>query len=149
MRASTLDRLVLLAFIVVAVLLYTSTASYTGIAQTTSARYVRFLALAFGGLSALQLIGSLRSGWHPRWDGPIDIFGRLDRFVMVVGALIGFALAFEPLGFFVSAALFLPLLALGLGYRNILAVALTTIGVLGAVWLLFVKLLAVNLPGLG
>ena len=145
MRRTTLDRLVLVGFVIVAVLLYLSTADYRGIAQTTSARYVQFLAVAFGGLSALQLLFSLRGAAGD--ERPLDLVGRVDRFVMLVVALIAFAVAFKPLGFFLSALVFLPAVSLALGYRNLLVIALTTGGVIGVVWLLFVRILAVNLPG--
>ena len=145
MRRTTLDRLVLVGFVIVAVLLFISTANYRGIAQTTSARYVQFLALAFGGLSAVQLMFSMRGTTAA--ETPLNLVGRVDRFAVLVAALIAFAVAFKPLGFFPSALVFLPVVALALGYRNLLVIALTTLGVVGVVWLLFVRILAVNLPG--
>lgn len=144
MTRSTLDRLVLAGFVVLAVLLWLSTADYTGIAQRTSAKYVRFLALSFGILSAAQLLLSLRRTGP---DEPLDLFGRAGRFFGLLAALIAFAAVFRTLGFFIPAALFIPVVALLLGYRNLLVIALSTAGVLGAVWLIFVQVLSVNLPG--
>lgn len=145
-KRETLDRLVLVGFIVLAVLLYLSTASYTGIAQKTSAKYVRFLAMSFGGLSVVQLLFSFRRNLPPR---PLDLFGRAGRFFGLLAALIVFAIAFEPLGFFIPAAVFIPGIALMMGYRNIPVIALTTAGVLAGVYLVFIRLLSVNLPGPG
>ncbi|MDN5786588.1 tripartite tricarboxylate transporter TctB family protein [Pseudorhodobacter sp.] len=145
MTRELLDRIVLGGFIVLAVLLYLSTASYPGIAQKTSALYVRFLAVSFGGLSAVQLLFSLRK---PSGSGePLDLFGRASRFFGLMVGLIIFAVLFESLGFFIPAAVFIPLIAVMLGYRNPAVIALSTGGVLLAVYLIFVQLLSVNLPG--
>lgn len=146
MSRNTLDRIVLLGFVVLAVLLYLSTADYTGIAQKTSAKYVRFLAVCFGGLGLVQLLISFRQ--HAA-DEKLDLFGRAGRFFGLIAALILFALAFEPLGFFIPAAIFISVVAVLLGYRNLPVIGLTTAGVLACVWLIFIRLLAVNLPGPG
>lgn len=145
MTRETLDRLVLGGFIVLAVLLYLSTASYTGIAQKTSALYVRFLAVSFGGLSAVQLLFSLRKTAPDA--APLDLFGRAGRFFGLMAGLIAFALAFKSLGFFIPAAVFIPAISWMLGYRNPLVIALSTGGVLLGVYLIFIRLLSVNLPG--
>lgn len=144
MTHSTLDRLVLAGFIGLAVLLYLSTADYPGIAQKTTAKYVRFLALSFGILSSVQLLLSLR---RRAADEALDLFGRVGRFFGLLAGLVLFALAFEPLGFFIPAAVFIPSVAVLLGYRNPVVIGLSTAGVLAAVWLIFVQLLSVNLPG--
>lgn len=144
MTRETLDRLVLGGFILLAVLLYVSTAGYTGIAQKTSAVYVRFLAISFGGLSAVQLLFSLRKGAN---NEPLDLFGRAARFFGLMAGLILFAMAFESLGFFIPAAVFIPAVAWMLGYRNLLIVGLSTASVLLAVYLIFIRVLSVNLPG--
>ncbi|SNT75637.1 tripartite tricarboxylate transporter TctB family protein [Paracoccus seriniphilus] len=144
MSRNILDRLLLAGFIGLAVLLYLSTADYSGIAQKTSAKYVRFLAVSFGGLGAIQLLLSLR---NRAADERLDLFGRAGRFFGLLAGLVAFALAFEPLGFFIPAAVFIPVIAVLLGYRNPVVIGLSTAGVLAAVWLIFVQLLSVNLPG--
>ncbi|MFV0475771.1 MAG: tripartite tricarboxylate transporter TctB family protein [Pikeienuella sp.] len=144
MRKATFDRLVLAGFVVLAVLLYVSAADFSGIAQKTSAKYVRFLAISFGGLSLVQLALSLKRAAD---EEGLKLFERADRFFGLLGALILFAIAFEPLGFFIPAAVFIPAVAFLLGYRNRAAIALTTAGLLGFIYLIFIKLLAVNLPG--
>jgi putative tricarboxylic transport membrane protein len=146
MTRATLDRLVLGGFIVLAVLLYISTANYTGIAQRTSAVYVRFLAVSFGGLSAVQLLFSLRKITAD--EPPLDLFGKVGRFFGLLAGLILFAMSFKTLGFFIPAAVFIPVISVMLGYRNPLVIGLSTAGVLLAVYLIFIRLLSVNLPGL-
>jgi len=144
MTKKYIDLAVLLFFIVMAVLLYNSTANYTGIAKTTSAYYVKFLAVFIGGLSIIQLvINIIRDKNNYR----LHLTDHYPRFLGLLTALIIFALVFDHLGFFASAAVFIPLVALMLGYRNYLTIAVTTVSVLGFVYLIFVKLLSVNLPG--
>ncbi|HHI69407.1 MAG TPA: tripartite tricarboxylate transporter TctB family protein [Rhodobacteraceae bacterium] len=145
MTKKTVDRAVLALIIVMAVLLYVSTANYPGIAKTTSAKYVRFLAVFIGGLSVVQLGHSLL---RDRSLDRLILTGHLPRFLGLLLALIVFSLVFEPLGFFIPAAVFIPTVAFMLGYRNPIIIGLTTAGVLGFVYLVFVKLLSVNLPGI-
>ena len=146
MARKHVDRVVLALVIVMAVLLYLSTADYPGIAQKTSAYYVKFLAVFIGLLSVIQL------GWgimrdDVRGNQPLHITGYWPRFLGLLAALIVFAIVFEHLGFFLSAGIFIPVVALLLGYRNYVTIVLTTISVLIFVYLVFVKLLSVNLPG--
>ena len=144
MTKKYIDRAVLLFFIIVAVFLYLSTADYPGIAKTTSAYYVKFLAVFIGILSVLQLLLSLIKDINYE---RLHIADHLPRFFGLLIALIIFGLVFEHLGFFISAGVFIPVVALILGYRNYLTLAITTVSVLAFVYLVFVKLLSVNLPG--
>ncbi len=145
MQKKWADRALLVVFILLAALLYRSAADYPGIAQTTSAKYVRFLAVFIGVLCLAQLgFGLMRE--HGREvlvlsESPRRFFG------LLVG-LVLFAIAFEPLGFYLSAALFIPAIGWMLGYRRPLVLALTTAGVLGFVYVVFVQLLSVRLPGI-
>ena len=145
MAKKNVDRAVLALFVIMAVLLFRSTADYTGIAQKTSANYVRFLAVFVGVLCALQLAFSLA---REAGDAPLKLTDHLPRFLGLLIALICFALVFEHLGFFVSAAVFIPVVAWMLGFRRPVAIVLTTAAVLAFVYLVFVQLLSVNLPGL-
>jgi hypothetical protein len=56
---------------------------------------------------------------------------------------------FERLGFFLSAGVFVPVVALMLGYRNYISIVVTTCTLLLFVYLIFVQLLQVNLPSFG
>ena len=144
MTKRNVDRAVLAAFIVMAVLLYFSTANYTGIALKTSAKYVQFLAIAIGVLCSVQLIFNLV---RDKSSSRLVITENMSRFIGLLAALVLFAILFEPLGFFIPAAVFIPVMAYFLGYRKPIAIGLTTIGVLLFVYLVFVQLLSVNLPG--
>lgn len=143
MTKKYIDRAVLLLFIVIAVLLYLSTADYLGIAKTTSAYYVRFLAVSIGTLSVFQLgLSFLKDKSTDR----LHLSGHIPRFLGLLASLIIFSLLFETLGFFISAGIFIPVVTLILGYRNIRTIIITTASVLIFVYLVFVTLLSVNLP---
>ncbi len=145
MTKKYVDRAVLALLIVMAVLLYYSTANYTGIAIKTSAKYVQFLAVSIGVLSAIQLGHNILKDQS---TGKLVITENIYKFSGLLAALVIFALVFETLGFFIPAAIFIPAVAYMLGFRKPLALALTTFGVLAFVYLVFIQLLAVNLPGI-
>ncbi|MES9884784.1 MAG: tripartite tricarboxylate transporter TctB family protein [Sedimenticola sp.] len=138
------DRAVLALFTVMAVLLYNSTASYTGIAIGTSAKYVQFLAVFIGLLSVINLAFSIFKNTEGE---KLVLTDHIPRFVGLLIALIIFAALFERLGFFVPAAVFIPVVAVTLGYRRPVTIVLTTVGVLLFVYLVFINLLSVPLPG--
>ena len=143
MSKTTIDRALLALLVGMAVLLYMSTDHYPGIAQRTSAYYVKFLAVAIGLLSFVQL------GWSVVKDtraATLHLADHLPRLFGLLVALITFGLMLESLGFFICAAIFIPLVALMLGYRNLLSITLTTLSVLTFIYLIFVTLLSVSLP---
>ncbi len=145
MQKKWADRALLAVFILMAVLLYRSTADYPGIAQSTSAKYVRFLAVFIAVLCLAQLgFGLVRD--HGR--DILVLTGNRRRFLALLLGLGLFAIAFEPLGFYLSGAIFIPAIGWILGYRRPLVLGLTTAGVLGFVYAVFVQLLSVRLPGI-
>ncbi len=149
MQKKWADRALLVVFIVLAVLLYRSAADYPGIAQKTSAKYARFLAMFIGSLALVQLAFGLVRDY--RAAGRAEILFLTEnrrRFVGLLVALVLFAIAFEPLGFYLSGAIFIPIVSWMLGYRRPIVIGLTTAGTLGFVYLIFVQLLSVRLPGI-
>lgn len=145
MAKKHVDRAVLALLIVMAVLLFNSTANYTGIAVKTSAKYVQFLAVSIGALSVIQLAFSM---FKEQPSGKLQLTENMPRFIGLLICLGIFAAAFETLGFFIPAAVFIPFISFLLGYRRPVVIVLTTAGVLVFVYLVFVQLLSVNLPGL-
>jgi putative tricarboxylic transport membrane protein len=140
------DQLFLVVCLVVSVLLYVSTDTYPGIAQKTSAVYVRFLAISFGLLACVQIFFN----WFGRNSlDKIRLADHVPKFVGLLVALILFAIAFEPFGFFISALIFMPVVAFLLGSRNYPWIAITSIGAVSFVYVVFVQLIGVNLPGSG
>lgn len=144
MDKATVDRLVLVGFVLLSVLLYLSTDSFSGIAQKTSAKYVRFLALCCGGLSLVQLGISLTKRDNA---GRLVLTEHLPRFFGLIAALILFGVFFKPLGFFIPAIVFVPAVMIMLGQRNPVLIGATTVGLVGFVYVIFVMLLGVTLPG--
>ncbi len=144
MTKKSVDRAVLALFIVMAVLLYISTANYTGIALKTSAKYVQFLSVFIGVLAVGQLAFSVLLD---RSNDKMELTQHFGRFAALVIGLVIFASVFESLGFFIPALIFIPVMSYILGYRKPVTIALTTVGVLGFVYIIFVQLLSVGLPG--
>jgi len=132
-------------YLILAVLLYRSTASYPASVQGSTAMYVRFLGVALGSLCALELLFWVQR--RPKVQPVVlTIAAAPLRFWGLLILLILYAVALTPLGFYVSSAIFLPMAMLLLGARKPLSIILTSGGVLLFVYLVFAKLLAVPLP---
>ncbi|HFQ15167.1 MAG TPA: hypothetical protein ENK41_02325, partial [Rhodobacteraceae bacterium] len=86
-----IDRIILMGFAVLAVLLFISAASFPGIAQKSSALYVKFLATSIGILSIVQLGFSL---FRDHDTGKLHITDHWPRFAGLLALLIVFALVF-------------------------------------------------------
>ena len=138
---------VLLAgFLILAVLLYRSTAAYPEFVQGSTAMYVRFLGAALGVLCTLELIVSFKKNRSSKDSGQMDIAASPIRFWGLLLLLIIYSAALSRLGFYVASGLFLPLAMLLLGARKPLVILLTSSGVLLFVYLVFARLLEVSLP---
>ncbi|UZP67577.1 tripartite tricarboxylate transporter TctB family protein [Desulfovibrio mangrovi] len=146
-----LAELILLGgFLVLAVLLYSSTASYPQSVQGSTAEYVRFLGLSLGILCVAEVLITARAKKKGKKDDNADkklvVADMPIRFWGLLILLVIYGLTFEILGFYLASGLFLPLAMLLLGARKILSIGLTTIGILGFVYLVFEKLLGVFMP---
>ncbi len=140
------EALLLSAFLVLAVLLFRSTASYPESVQGSTAMYVRFLGAALGFLCALELIFSFKKRGEGKPAKKMDIAVNPVRFWGLLLLLVIYCAALSKLGFYLASALFLPLSMLLLGARNFLTILLTSGGVLLFVYLVFARLLEVSLP---
>ena len=144
MRSRLVEILLLAGFLIVAVLLHRSTASYPSFVQGSTASYVRFLAVSLGVLSAAQLLLSLRR--HAVADGG-ETGSRNPRRFWALLILLGlYSWALGPFGFFAASLAFLPLTMVAMGGRRPLPVILTSAGILVFVYFVFVELLEVHLP---
>ena len=132
-------------FLILAVLLYRSTASYPETVQGSTAMYVRFLGVALGILCALELLVSWKKHSSNQGD-KMDIAKNPARFWGLLLLMLVYSAALPGLGFYLSSALFLPLAMLLLGARKPISIALTSAGVLLFVYLVFARLLEVSLP---
>lgn len=66
--------------------------------------------------------------------------------MMALVLIAAYALLLDKIGFFVSSAVFMVGMMLFLGYRRVLNMAITIVGMLGFIYLLFVYQLHVALP---
>ena len=148
MKQHLIGNALLAGFLVIAVLLYRSTASYPAFVQGSTASYVRFLALALGILCAVDLASS----WWTRKKGGRDEEtdkpgGKVTgRFWALLALLAVYGWALGLVGFFPASIVFLPVTMLAMGARKPLSIVGTTAGILVFVHLVFVKLLEVQLP---
>jgi putative tricarboxylic transport membrane protein len=94
--------------------------------------------------ATLALIQSLRS---PQ-ENPLKGLTRHVAMQMgiLVAILYAFALAFEPVGYWISGILVSAILSLFLGNRNIWTLLLLSLGVPSFIYFVFTKLLYVSLP---
>lgn len=139
------ELLILVGYLVLAVLLYRSTASYPASVQGSTATYVRFLGTALGIFCTLELFlwaqkrGSVKKESLNIAVAPIRFWGLLILLVIYSTLLTTF-------GFYLTSAIYLPLGMLLLGERKPLRMSLTSAGTLLFVYLVFAKLLEVPLP---
>jgi len=138
--------LLLAGFLALAVLLYRSTASYPAFVQGSTASYVRFLALSLGILCAADLLLSLWRRGAAEAGEPAKGGESVRRFWALLVLLALYSWALEPFGFFLASLVFLPAAMVAMGARRIPTVAGTSVGILAFVYLVFVKLLEVDLP---
>ena len=95
-------------------------------------------------LSGVALVQSLRAPLK-------DPFKGLDRQIavqlsIIIVILYGFAITFEPFGYWISGILVSLTLSLFLGNRNIWTLLILSVGVPSFIYFVFTKLLLVSLP---
>ncbi len=139
------ELLILSGYLILAVLLYRSTASYPASVQGSTALYVRFLGVALAFFCSLELFLWFKNRGQAESE-KLTIATVPMRFWGLFLLLLVYSTSLSYLGFYPSSALFLPLGMLMLGARKPLSISLTTIGVLLFIYLVFAKLLEVPLP---
>jgi len=106
-----------------------------------------FPALAAIGMFVLSGVALLQSLSNPLKNP----FAGLDRHIagqltIIIVILYGFAMAFEPFGYWLSGILVSLTLSLFLGNRNIWTLLILSLGVPSFIYFVFTKLLLVSLP---
>lgn len=139
------ELLILSGYLILAVLLYRSTASYPTSVQGSTALYVRFLGMALAVFCSLELFLWFKNRKQVETE-KLTIAAVPARFWGLFVLLLIYSTALSYLGFYISSALFLPLAMLMLGAKKPLSLSLTSVGVLLFVYLVFEKLLEVPLP---
>jgi len=118
-----------------------------GLPPSFSARLAAALAgvLIIGRALRLLLTDTAAPGDAGEDAEPVVVSGRT---VLAVGATLAFALVLAPqLGFFLGGAILMPCLLLVMGEIRLSRLVLYPCVVLTLVWVLFERLLSVNLPG--
>lgn len=137
--------LLLIGFLIMAVLLYRSSATFPEVVQRSTAAYVRFLAICIAGLSIIEILLWVKNRSTAE-KKMLDLTSAPVRFWSLLILMFAYAMLLEPLGFYLASALFLPITMVVLGARKKLQILLTTGGVLIFVYIVFAQLLSVPLP---
>lgn len=144
MSKRAVELILLSAFLILAVLLYRSTASYPVSVQGSTANYVRFLAISLGILCTAEL--ALCGFSFGQVSEKISMSKAPIKFWGLFIELVVYSIALEPIGFYMASALFLPIAMVTLGARRKSYIVFTSASVLLFVYLVFEKLLTVPLP---
>jgi putative tricarboxylic transport membrane protein len=134
--------IVSLGLIVLAVLLYRSTAPSVDAATFTTDVYVRFLAIALGASAAFEII----KNFIITGNEPVEITKHPKAFMLLIALLIVYVWSMDYLGFNVSTMLFLVATMYFMGYRSWWKNLLIAAGVTLFVYVLFVKVFVILLP---
>ena len=142
MHKKYIDILVSIFFIVLAILLYRSTATYPKSALFTTAVYVKFLAISLGIAGVLQLLFSFKIDS----DQKIIFAKNPKKFLTLVVALILYVWIMRYIGFIISTLIFLPVTMWFMGYKKIVKSIIISIGITLFVYILFVRIFEIQLP---
>ena len=140
------ELLILTGFVVMAALLYRSTASFPAFTQGSTAMYIRFLAVSLGILCLVELGLNMNKKRKQALAAGLKFTQAPLRFWGLLILMVLYAVLLEPLGFYVASALFMPLTMWVLGSHRPWSILLTSAGVLLFVYLVFVLILEVPLP---
>lgn len=139
------ELLILIGYLILAVLLYRSTAGYPQSVQGSTAMYVRFLGVALAVLCSFELFLWVQQRSQAKKEN-LNITVAPIRFWGLLILLIVYSALLSTFGFYLTSAVYLPLGMVLLGERKPLRITLTSTGTLLFVYLVFAKLLEVPLP---
>lgn len=128
----------------------------TGAAWWVSARFPadarvfpRMVLVMLGVLSVLWLVRTFlpaRFGGTAPDGEPAPFFEHAGYFLAAVATIAGYIHLVGLVGYFTATVAFLPFMAIVLGYRRPIGLALTTLAFAGGVWLVFVVAFGRRLP---
>jgi len=142
MSKKYIDIVLSIFFIIIAVLLYRSTATFPKSALFTTAIYIKFLAYLFAIASFVQLVKSIRS------DATIKvIFAKNPKkiFILILSLII-YVWIIRYVGFIISTLIFLPVTMRYMGYEKFRKSIIISAGITLFVYLLFVQIFSIQLP---
>ncbi len=142
MSKKYIDIVLSIFFIILAVLLYRSTATFPKSALFTTAVYIKFLSYMLGIASFAQLIIAFSS------DASTKVIFARDpkKFFILILFLIIYVWIMRYLGFIISTLIFLPLTMRYMGYSKFRKSIIISAGITLFVYVLFVQLFQIQLP---
>ena len=142
MSKKYIDIVLSIFFIILAVLLYHSTATFPKSALFTTAVYIKFLAYLLGIASFVQLFIAFKS------DASIKVIFARDpkKFFILILSLIVYVWIMRYLGFIISTLIFLPVTMRYMGYNKFMKSIIISVCITFFVYILFVKLFEIQLP---
>jgi len=142
MSKKYIDIVLSIFFIILAVLLYRSTATFPKSALFTTAVYIKFLAYVLGIASFTQLVISFMS------DASIKVVFARDpkKFFILILSLIVYVWIMRYIGFIISTLIFLPVTMRYMGYEKFRKSIIISACITLFVYILFVKLFEIQLP---
>ncbi len=142
MSKKYIDIVLSIFFIILAVLLYRSTATFPKSALFTTAVYIKFLAYVLGIASLVQLSVSFMSDSSEK-----VIFARdPKKFFILILSLIVYVWIMRYIGFIISTLIFLPVTMRYMGYDKFRKSIIISAAITLFVYVLFVKLFEIQLP---
>jgi len=129
-------------FIILAVLLYRSTATFPETSQNTTAIYIKILAISLGVLGFVQVIITF---FHENLSLK-NLIKSPKKFLTLVILLVLYVWMINVLGFNVSSVLFMVITMYVMGYRKHIKAILISILITFSVYLLFYKIFEIPLP---
>jgi len=142
MSKKYIDIVLSIFFIILAVLLYRSTATFPKSALFTTAVYIKFLAYLLAITGFVQLVKSIRS------DATITvIFAKNPKnFFILILSLIVYVWIIRYVGFIISTLIFLPVTMRYMGYKKFRKSIIISAGITLFVYVLFVQIFSIQLP---
>ncbi len=142
MKRKQLELILSLSFVILAVLVYKSTANFNASSIVTTGFYIKFLAISLGISGIYELVKALMKNDL----SSVDFAKNPKRFILLILSLCFYVFIMEYLGFIVSSMIFLPLTMYAMGYKNILKSFIISAFVVAFVYVLFVQVFEIPLP---
>lgn len=142
MKKKQMEILLGICFVILAVLLYKSTASFRTSSIVTTGFYIKFLAISLALSGGYELVKALIKNDTSK----VSFAKNPKRFMSLIALLILYVFIMEYLGFIISSMIFLPLCMFAMGYKKVLKSFVISAFVVAFVYGLFVQVFDIPLP---
>lgn len=144
MKKKQIEIILSICFIILAVLVYKSTASFKASSIVTTGFYIKFLAISLAICGGYELI----KAFIKNDTSSVDFAKNPLKFFLLIILLCFYVFIMEYLGFIVASMIFLPLSMFAMGYKKILKSSIISVCVVTFVYVLFVQIFEIPLPEL-